>query len=133
MISSVMSALDMSFLLCLTLRSSGADYSHIFQQSVYCSTTRVDLGRFFSFLIHRQSSGLCGQGISPSQGRYLHTEQHKHRINTEKHPWARLKFEPTIPVFERAKTVHALDRAVGAFSNNGYHSIRHNISSYFHF
>jgi hypothetical protein len=24
----------------------------------------------------------------------------------------RLGFEPTIPVFERAKTVHALDRAV---------------------
>jgi hypothetical protein len=25
---------------------------------------------------------LLGRGISPSQGRYLHTEQHKHRINT---------------------------------------------------
>jgi hypothetical protein len=28
-----------------------------------------------------QSVGVLGQGISPSQGRYLHTEQHKHRIN----------------------------------------------------
>jgi hypothetical protein len=27
----------------------------------------------------------------------------------------RLKFEPTIPVFERAKTFHALDRAATVF------------------
>jgi hypothetical protein len=27
------------------------------------------------------SVGLHGRGISPSQGRYLHTGQHKHRIN----------------------------------------------------
>jgi hypothetical protein len=27
------------------------------------------------------SVGLLGRGISPSQGRYLHTEQHKRRIN----------------------------------------------------
>jgi hypothetical protein len=30
---------------------------------------------------YTQSVGLIGPGISPSQGRYLHTEQHKHRIN----------------------------------------------------
>jgi hypothetical protein len=36
----------------------------------------------FSFLILRQSVGLLGRGIRPSQGRYLH----KHRINKEKHP-----------------------------------------------
>jgi hypothetical protein len=29
--------------------------------------------------------GLLGRGISPSQGRYLHTQQHKHRINAHKH------------------------------------------------
>jgi hypothetical protein len=61
-------------------------------------------------------------GISPSQGRYLHTEQ-KYRINTHTsihvyrtntHIQASMfgvGFEPTIPVFERAKMVHALDRA----------------------
>jgi hypothetical protein len=32
-----------------------------------------------------QSVGLLGRGIIPSQGRYLHTEQHKHRINAHKH------------------------------------------------
>jgi hypothetical protein len=41
----------------------------------------LDLGRFFSFLIYTQSVGLLGRGISPLQGRYLHTEQHK-----QKHP-----------------------------------------------
>jgi hypothetical protein len=30
---------------------------------------------------YAQSVGLLGRGISPSQGRYLHTEQHQHRIN----------------------------------------------------
>jgi hypothetical protein len=39
-------------------------------------------GQFFSFVIvFTQSVGLLGRVISPSQGRYLHTGQHKHRIN----------------------------------------------------
>jgi hypothetical protein len=46
----------------------------------------LDLGRFFSFLIYIQSVGHLGRGISPSQGRYLHTEQPKHRINAHRHP-----------------------------------------------
>jgi hypothetical protein len=70
----------------------------------------LDLGRFLSFLIYTQSVGLLGRGISPSQGRYLHTKEHKHRISAETSmPW--VGFETTIPVFERAKTFHALDRA----------------------
>jgi hypothetical protein len=51
---------------------------------------------------------------SCAQGLYLNAGQHKHRINTYTHqtfmPWP--GFEPTIPASERAKTVHALDRAV---------------------
>jgi hypothetical protein len=47
----------------------------------------VDLGRLLSFLIHTQSVGLLGRGISASQGRYLHTKQYKHRINAYRHPW----------------------------------------------
>jgi hypothetical protein len=35
-----------------------------------------------SLLIYSQLVGLLGRVISPSQGRYLNTEQHKHRINT---------------------------------------------------
>jgi hypothetical protein len=36
----------------------------------------------FSFLIYSQLVGLLERVISPSQGRYLNTGQHKHRINT---------------------------------------------------
>jgi hypothetical protein len=75
--------------------------------SIYGSTALVDLGRFFSFLIRTQLEGLLGRGISPSQGRYLHTEQHKQNKSTE----TSMGLEPTIPVFERAKTVYASDRA----------------------
>jgi hypothetical protein len=42
--------------------------------SVYGCTTLVDLGRFFNFIIYKQSVGLLGRGIIPTQGRYLHTE-----------------------------------------------------------
>jgi hypothetical protein len=46
--------------------------------SINGGTALVDLGRLFSSLIYTQSIGLLGLRISPSQGRYLHTEQHKH-------------------------------------------------------
>jgi hypothetical protein len=36
--------------------------------------------------------------------------QHKHRRNAER-PMSRVAFEATVPVFERTKTFHALDRA----------------------
>jgi hypothetical protein len=42
----------------------------------------LGLGRFFSFLISYTVERIPGRGISPSQGRYLHTGQHKHRKNT---------------------------------------------------
>jgi hypothetical protein len=58
---------------------------------------------YFSFLILGQSVGLLGRRMSPSQGSYLH------RINADIH--ALMGFEPTMPAFERAKTIHALDRA----------------------
>jgi hypothetical protein len=42
---------------------------------LYCPL--LDLGRFFSFLIFlTQSLGLLERGISPSKGRYLHTDIH---------------------------------------------------------
>jgi hypothetical protein len=65
---------------------------------------------FVSLLVYTQSIGLLRREISPSQGRYLHAGQHKHnpRTQTSMH---RLGFEPTIPVFEQGKTVHALDSA----------------------
>jgi hypothetical protein len=72
--------------------------------SIYCFRALADLGRFIIFLIYKQSVGLLGRGISRSQGRYLYTEQHK-CTQTSMPP---VGFESTIPVFERAKTVHVL-------------------------
>jgi hypothetical protein len=49
-------------------------------------TALMGLDRFFSSLIYTQSGGLHGRDISPWQGRYVHREQHKHRINIHRHP-----------------------------------------------
>jgi hypothetical protein len=67
----------------------------------------LELGRFFSFLILYTVGRTPRTGDQPVQGRYLHTGQHKHNKRTQTY----MRFEPTIPVFERAKTVHTLDRA----------------------
>jgi hypothetical protein len=40
-----------------------------------------------------------------------YTGQQKHRTKKDKTPIPRVGFEPVIPLFERAKTVQALDRA----------------------
>jgi hypothetical protein len=64
----------------------------------------------FSFLIFTQSTRLLGRGISRTQGCYLHRTtqtQNKNRRTS----MSSAGFEPTIPVFERAKTVHVLNRA----------------------
>jgi hypothetical protein len=66
----------------------------------------------FSFLIDTQSLGLLGGGISQSQDRYLTQTQNKH----QQIYMPRVGFEPMIPVFERAKIFHALDRAVTVIS-----------------
>jgi hypothetical protein len=57
----------------------------------------LDLGRFFIFLIPTQSAGLLGGGISPSQGLYLHTEQHKHKINARRYPCVEWDSNPRSP------------------------------------
>jgi hypothetical protein len=61
-------------------------------------------------MIILQTVGLIGRVISSSQGLYLNTGQHIHRINTYQTSIPYVGFEPTIPASERAKTVHALDR-----------------------
>jgi hypothetical protein len=61
----------------------------------------------FSFPISSQSIGLLGRVISSSQGLYLNTGLHKHRINTytDQTSMTEVGFEPTITAAERAKTV----------------------------
>jgi hypothetical protein len=64
-------------------------------------------------MIVLQTVGLLGRVISPSQGLYLNIGQHRHRINAYTHQTSVIcvRFEPMIPASERAKTIHALDRA----------------------
>jgi FAD synthase len=72
---------------------------------------RASVNRFISLQLDiRQSVGPLERGISPSQGRYLHkaTQTQNKRRQTS---MSRVGFEPTTPMFERAMTVHALDRA----------------------
>jgi hypothetical protein len=86
--------------------------------SLHGSTALWDLAAYFSVSkSYTQSVRLPGRGISPSEGRYLHTEQHKQRINTQRHPCLEW-FELTNPVFERVKTGQAIDRAASVMGNN---------------
>jgi hypothetical protein len=70
----------------------------------------LGLGRFFSFLLLYTVGRIPWTGDRPV-ARPLHTHR---RIQTQSKctetamPW--VSFEPTIPAFERAKTVHASDR-----------------------
>jgi hypothetical protein len=48
----------------------------------------------FQFLDPIQSVGLLWRGISSSQGRYLHTEQHKQRIKAHRHPCLEWDWKP---------------------------------------
>jgi hypothetical protein len=70
-------------------------------------------------MIILQTVGLLGRVIISSQGLYLNTGQHKHRINTYTYKISMpcVGFEPTIPVSERAKTVHDLDRSAALTDN----------------
>jgi hypothetical protein len=77
--------------------------------SIYDCTTILDVGYFFSFLVHTPSVVPLGRGISPSQGRYLNIEQHKQNEHTQT-SIPRVGFELMIPLFEQPKTVNALDR-----------------------
>jgi hypothetical protein len=54
---------------------------------------------------------LLGRVISPSQGRYLHTEQQKHRINAHSDILALSGIRTHDPSIRASKTVHALDSA----------------------
>jgi hypothetical protein len=69
----------------------------MYRLSLYGYIALVDLGHFFSFFIRTQSVGLLGRGISPSQGRYLHTEQ-----NNRIHALSGIRTHD--PIFERART-----------------------------
>jgi hypothetical protein len=52
----------------------------------YLYSSLLGPGLFFTFVISfTQTVGLLGGVISPSQGSYLNTGQHEHRINAHRH------------------------------------------------
>jgi hypothetical protein len=65
--------------------------------TLYGSTALMDLRHIFSFSIYTQSAGLLGQGISPSQCPYLHTEQTHTDIHGSSGIWTH---EPSFRVGE---------------------------------
>jgi hypothetical protein len=70
---------------------------------------RTPVKRFVSlqFLNLRDSIGLLGRVISPSQGHYLTQTRNKHKETSMPRVW----FESTIPASKRGKTGLASDRA----------------------
>jgi hypothetical protein len=88
--------------------------------SVYSSRALVDLGRFLSFLICTQCVGPPWTGEQPvSRPLPTHrtTQTQNKRTQTS---MPRVGLEPTIPVFERAKAVHALDLAANVICRNHF-------------
>jgi hypothetical protein len=69
--------------------------------------------RFVSlqFLNPKTVIGLLGRGHNPSQGLYLQHRTTRTQNKSIQASMPRVGFETTTPVFERAKTVHGLDRA----------------------
>jgi hypothetical protein len=64
------------------------------------------------FSLVTQSAELIGLGISPSQGLYLHTKQHKHRINAHNtHIHALNAIRTYDPIFQASQESSCLDRA----------------------
>jgi hypothetical protein len=71
----------------------------------------LDLGRFFSFLVIYtlgRTPWTGDQPVARPLPTHRTTQTQNKRTQTS---MPRVGFEPTIPVFERTKTVHALDRA----------------------
>jgi hypothetical protein len=79
----------------------------------------------FSFLILYAVGRTPWTGISPPQGRYLHTGQHKHRINTHTDIHASSVIRAhDLSVFERAKAVPARDSSATVIGCSGSEKVK---------
>jgi hypothetical protein len=79
--------------------------------SIYGSTALADLGRFFSFLIPYIVVEAPWKGDQPVVRPLLPHRKTQTENKCTQTSILCVGFEPTIPAFERAKTVHASDRA----------------------
>jgi hypothetical protein len=95
-------------------------------QSINGSTVRLlDFGRFFSSLILHTVGRILWTGDQQSQGLYPHTEQRTGNKRTQT-SMPKVGFEPIIPAFDRANTVHALDRAATVIGRLHTRHIKYN-------
>jgi hypothetical protein len=88
------------------------DQRHLYKTFSHCLYSPLEYWPLiFSFMIILQTAGLLGRVISSTQGLYLNTGQHKHRIYicTYQTSMPCVGFEPTITTSERAKTFHDSD------------------------
>jgi hypothetical protein len=76
------------------------------------------LAAFFTSIIYTQSVGLVGRVIVARPLPTHRTTQTQNKRKQTSMP--RVGFEPTIPAFERAKTVHGLDRAATVAGKTQY-------------
>jgi hypothetical protein len=90
--------------------------------SIYGSTALLlDLGRFFSFLI-LYTVGRTTWTRDQPVARPLPAHRTAQTQNTSTQTSTpQVRFESTIPMFERAKTAHALDRAVTVIGISVYY------------
>jgi hypothetical protein len=88
---------------------------------IYGFTTFVDLGLFFTFLILYTVGRVPwtrDQPVARPLSTHRTAQTQNKRTQTSK---PEVGFEPTIPVFERMTTVHALDRAANAIGWCSYY------------
>jgi hypothetical protein len=97
----------------LTHESWRTDYLIYLSIYLWLYSPLLNLGHFFNFVILYTVGRTPWTGDQPV-ARCLPTQRTTQTQNKRTHtsiPW--VGFEPTIPAFERAKTVHALDSAAG--------------------
>jgi hypothetical protein len=81
----------------LTFRDLGLEMRSIYIFIYVSIVLSLDLGRFFSFSIYRESVRFLRRGISPSQGRFLHTEQQREYTRTNIHTLSGIRtLDPSI-------------------------------------
>jgi hypothetical protein len=88
---------------------------HLPTQYLYMTTVLVDLARFFSFLICTQSVDFVDVGSDRCKAA-TYTQNNTKQNKRTQISMPGVGFELTIPVFELARTVHALDRAANVIS-----------------
>jgi hypothetical protein len=75
-------------------------------------------GLFFSFVIFFYTERLLGRVVSSSQGRYLHTEQHEHRINAHTDIHASSRIRTHDPSFRASEDTSCLRQRGLLWSSN---------------